>query len=467
MMKPKWLLLCVLIIGLISASVQAQENTSEEAQPHDPVTIKWYVGLGTGATAEQLETEDRLVDAFNTSQDDIILELVCVCGGQTPYDWFSIMVDSGVPLDIIGPLGFGGANRFTETGWLDLQPLIESHGYDLSQFPPNMVETYRTSGGELSALPFAIYPGVLYYNADLFDAAGLHYPPTRSGEAYIMPDGSRLPWDYETVALIGRLLTLDANGHDATHPDFDPTSIVQFGFTHQWDSMRSDFHTFGSAHVVNENGQVIIPEHWRAQAHWFWGGVWENHFIPSNAYVMSDLFRNNNAFASGHVAMARSMVWYTCCLSNLDVRWDIAVQPAYRGAIYAPMDFDSFYIHASTLYPEESFIVLQYLLGAAAPDLLDIYGAFPARPDLQEVGLHWYQEHYPTVQNWDVFSTSTQFIPAVHHESTYPNYDAGEERFNQFLTMLLGENSATIDLDAELDKLESDLQAIVDGEARP
>jgi len=500
-MKPRWLLLCVLIIGLVPTGIQAQGDQAEAmtVQPREPVTITWYVGLGSGQRDEQLEVQQRIVAEFNDSQDAIVLEFFCTCvNGATATDVIQTLIASGSQVDIIGPAGFVGADTFKEfrdiewldlqplvesyrydlsqfppnmvetyrrpvrdIEWLDLQPLVESHGYDLSQFPPNMVETYRTPDGGLSALPFAVFPGVLYYNVDLFDAAGLHYPPTVPGEPYIMPDGSSVPWDYDTVASIGALLTLDGTGHNATHPDFDPANIVQFGFTHHWDNLRSNFHTFGDAPLLTEDGQVIIWDNWRAQAHWYWDGLWKYRFIPSDAQVLSEGI-NSNPFASGRVAMARSMAWYTCCLEELDAHWDIALQPAYQGTIYAPADFDSFYIHKATEHPDEAFIVLEYLLGAGAFDLLETYQVFPARLDLQDATIARYQERYPAVQNWVVLTISGQFTPAIHQESRTPNHNDIQGRFGDFLALLRGENGANIDLDAELDKLQSDLQTIVD-----
>src|SRR5258708_6847747 len=54
----------------------------------------------------------------------------------------------------------------------------------------------------------------------------------------------------------------------------------------------------------------------KKKAKWLWNGVWKDHFIPSNSYKTSDLFKPNE-FASGKVAMARVMLWFTCCLGDL------------------------------------------------------------------------------------------------------------------------------------------------------
>ncbi len=262
------------------------------------------------------------------------------------------MIASGTPPDIVGPVGFAGSNQFAGE-WLDLQPLIESTGYSLADIPANLVESYRSLSSGLTGLPFAVYPGVLYYNVDLFDEAGLNYPPAVAGDPYVMPDGTEVPWDYDTVVEIGKILTVDANGNDATSPDFDANNIVQYGFIHQWDTMRADFHTFGAAPVVDENNKVNFPENWRAEAQWLWDSIWTWHINPTDGVIASELL-NTNAFNSGRVAMARSMAWYTCCLGDLTANWDLAMQPAYQGTIYAPIDLDTFRIDKNTQAPRRS-----------------------------------------------------------------------------------------------------------------
>lgn len=71
--------------------------------------------------------------------------------------------------------------------------MVEASGFDLSTFDPALVDLYRNDAGELTAIPFAVYPSVTFYNADLFDEAGLSYPPSEFGAPYVMPDGTEVP----------------------------------------------------------------------------------------------------------------------------------------------------------------------------------------------------------------------------------------------------------------------------------
>jgi multiple sugar transport system substrate-binding protein len=424
-----------------------------------PEILTWGIGLGTGTTQNQLDVENKVVERFNATHTDIELRIITPLSEVEGVSLSSLIARNIAP-DIIGPASLQSTQRYPNE-WLDLTGLVKKHNYNLTQFPKNVVNIFAEGNG-LYALPFAAHPGLMYYNKDLFDEAGLAYLPKKYGEKYIL-DGKPVDWSWDTVAKIAKILTVDANGNKATSPKYDPSQVVQFGFTQQWDSIRSDFGTFGGAPLINPaTGKVQIVEAWRAEAHWLWNGIWKDHFIPNAAYLNTDLL-GNNAFASGHVAMVRSMSWYTCCLGELKAYWDLAPVPMYNGQYYAPADADSFFIDKHTKNPDAAFTVLAYLVGEAAPDLLEVYGAFPARPDLQAAAITVMAEKYPLVLNWEILPPSLEHVPFPHYESGYPNYQKGQNRFNDFQNLLYGVNGPHIDLDKELDKLQTDLQAIVDG----
>ncbi|MDX2162605.1 MAG: extracellular solute-binding protein [bacterium] len=426
----------------------------------DPVVVQWFVGLGTGTNEQQIAAQEAVVEAFNSSRSDIQIELILAASNQVAPDTLSTLIAGGTPPDIIGPVGFSGANLFSGQ-WLDLQPLVDAAGYDLSIYPESLVNLYRTSEG-LLGIPFAVFPSLMFYNADLFDEAELNYPPAEFGAPYVLPDGTEVEWNWDTVAEISRILTVDANGNDATMDGFDPAAIEQFGFIHQWGSMRADFSTFGGADFYDpETGTVTIPENWRENAQWTWNGLWQDHTIPSATYENSQLF-TPTPFASGRVAMARVPLWYTCCVGALTDRWDLAVVPSYNGEYYAPTDADTFRIHETTDTPAEAFEVLTYLQGEAAGPLLIAYGAFPALESLQEQANADRAAAFPSVENWDIINPSLAYAAVPNHESDNPLFARTQQRFADFRTLLYGDTGATIDLEAELDRLEADLQAIID-----
>ena len=59
----------------------------------------------------------------------------------------------------------------------------------MSQYPESTVDLYNAGGEGQVGIPYAIYPSVLFYKADLFKEAGLAEPPHKWNAEYTMPDG--------------------------------------------------------------------------------------------------------------------------------------------------------------------------------------------------------------------------------------------------------------------------------------
>jgi len=433
----------------------------------DRVTVTWFVGLGTGTNSEQIAAQEQVVADFNASQDEVELVLNIAASNETARDALSTLIAAGTPPDIVGPVGVAGGNAFADQ-WMDLAPLIESSGFDLSTFDPSLVELYRTTEGGLSGIPFAVYPAVTYYNVDLFDEAGLNYPPSEFGAPYVMPDGSEVPWDYNTVAEIAKILTVDANGNDATSPDFDAEAIEQWGMNFQWARIRLIWTNLApSTYYDAETNTVTIPQEWRDASQYYWDRIWADRTAPNATQGASEVLQPNG-FASGNLAISIVPLWYTCCLDNSvgNFNWGIAPVPAgFNGEQAVAMDADTFRIVEGSANPEAAFQALAYIQTTAVPVLGATYGAFPALPAAQQAWVETISARYPGDQNWDVVSDSLAYaVPGpLHHESNVPNYSQAYDREFAFLSLIEGDSGATIDINAEIDALQADLQAIVDG----
>lgn len=440
----------MIVASLLIAPVAAQ----------DRVVVQWFIGLGTGTNEQQLEAQAAAVEAFNASQDRITLETIIAASNQVAPDTLSTLIAGGTPPDIVGPVGFSGANLYAGQ-WLDLQPLVDASGYDLSIYPESLVDIYRTDEG-LLGIPFAVFPSMIFYNAELFDEAELNYPPTEVGAPYVMPDGTEVEWNWDTLAEIAAILTVDANGNDATMEGFDPAAIEQFGFNHQWGTLRAEMSVFGGVDFYDEEtGTVTLPDSARAHLQWMFDGIWTNHFMPTATYDNSQMLNAGNAFSSGRVAMARVMSWYTCCLDALTDAWGLAVMPSYNGETFSPTDADTFRILATTDVPAEAFEAMTYLQGEGALELLRAYGAYPALPDIQDDFITSIQERYPLAQNLEIIPDLLPYAVSPHHESYVPNFARVQQRFNDLRTLLYGDTGADIDLAAEIATLEADLTAII------
>jgi multiple sugar transport system substrate-binding protein len=435
------------------------EAAVEEAQAGDKVVVKWFVGLGTGGNEQQIETQNQVVEDFNNSQDRIEVRVEYV-QNEVAYDTLATLIASGDAPDVVGPVGTNGANSFP-TNWLDILPLVESTGYDLSQYPEAAVDFYRTADGGLEGLPFAVFPAMIFYNRDLFDEAGLNYPPHTVGELYVMPDGSEVEWNYDTLRELAMMLTVDADGNEAGSADFDPNNIVQFGYYNQWiQEIRALCNPFGAASLMDDSGQAVWPDSYQECLEWTYNAIWNDHFYPSQAYADSELLSTPNAMGSGNVAMGQTHLWFTCCIVGAPMdNWDLAVIPANsEGVTTSKLHADTFRIMNTTENPEAAFEFLTYLVGEAAPALTTVYGALPIREGEQADFFAAKDADYPQGVDWSVVNEMLAYPDIPSHENFLPNYQEAVVRMQAIYNLLNTDSS--FDIETEVPQFLADMQTI-------
>lgn len=433
------------------------------------IPVRWYVGLGSGTDPQQIAVQQAVVDKYNASQDKIqlILEIVTYNAAR---DVLATQIAAGNGPDIIGPVGGSGSNSFYGQ-WLDLKPLIESSGYDLSQFGESSVNFFITEEGQVG-LPFASFPSMVYYQREMFDEAGLNYPPQEYGAPYVMPGGAELEWNYDTMTKLAKVLTVDVDGNSpleindadefVENPDFDATKIVQYGYVPQYQDPRAigSFHRAGRL-VADDGVTAQIPEAWTAAWKWYYDGMWgDQPFIPTFPIIQSPEFGAGNPWNSGKIAMALTHLWYTCCIGSAGDSWDIAVVPSFEGTTTANLNADTFRVWKGTKNPEAAFEVLSYLVGEGSLELLGAYGGMPARVSDQEQFFANLDARYPQGVNWDVAKAGMDYPDIPSNEAYTPGYLEMQDRVNTFNTLLQSEGG--LDIDAEIAKLQSDLQTIYD-----
>jgi multiple sugar transport system substrate-binding protein len=432
-------------------------DTGSAAKPGD-VVIRWYCCLGTGDAPEQVAVEQQVAEKFNASHPGIHLQFEGY-PYQLARDSLSVQLGSDSGPDIVGPVGIGGAEAF-HGKWLDLQPLIDKNHFDMTQFPESTVHLYNVGGDGQVGIPFAIYPSVLFYKASLFKEAGLAEPPHKWNSDYTMPDGSVVPWNYDTVRKIALILTVDKNGKDATEAGFDPENIVQWGFEPQRDDLRQTGAYWKAGSFVSADGKTVqIPEAWAAAWHAFYDGIWKDHIsVTGPQFLNTDFNPNGYPFFTGKVAMSPNYMWSTYGVSDAGDDWNMAATPSYQGQTTAAFNADTFRILKSTKHQDEAFTALQALL--SSEDLLKLYAGMPAVESKQDAFLQSLQADYKQKIDWNVAKEGVAFADVPNFESYMPAYNQTLDLINTFTTKW--QATPGLDLDAEIADMKSQMQAIWD-----
>jgi multiple sugar transport system substrate-binding protein len=452
----------------------AEEPVVEEPTPLPPpepgkTQIRWFVGLGTGTNPDQIAVQEEVVADFNAAHPDIQLVLEVV-----PYDaardTLATQIASGAGPDIIGPVGWGGSNAFYGQ-WLDLTPYIQSTGFDTSVFDPALVVFYQTEEGQVG-LPFAVFPAATYFVPDMFDEVGLAYPPQTYDEQYEL-DGEMVDWDLDTFTEVAKRLTIDVNGYNSTEAEFDPTQIVQVGFSPQWQTHTNYIGSYfagGSSVFTGEakgEYEANFPDSWKEANQWFYEGMYgDQPWMAAGPLAASPEFGGGNLFNSGKAAMAITPIWYTCCLGdfkNAGFEFQAGILPiGLNGEPNGRVDADTFRIWKGTKNPEAAFTVLSYLLTDGADKLLPIYGAMPAIAEKMDFFFEQKSNDYPFVsdESWDVFVTNLAYPDIPSAEQFQPNWNEAWARQQTFVDLMQNTPPDQFDFESEWQKMLDDLNVI-------
>jgi multiple sugar transport system substrate-binding protein len=191
------------------------------------------------------------------------------CGVNFPA--CKTLIAGGTMADIIVP-GIWNYNAMVDAGVLEgIESYIEADGLSLSDFNDKSIDSLKAlSDQKLYGLPMGYNCQSLYFNQDMFDAAGLAYPD---------PTGN---YTWEDVRAWSLKLTLDENGNAADSPNFNGDKVVQWGL---WTgavgaSMPNSDHillSFGGSYMNLPDRQTCNLEHPDSIAAW--------QFIQDMIYV--------------------------------------------------------------------------------------------------------------------------------------------------------------------------------------
>ncbi|HEY5858822.1 MAG TPA: extracellular solute-binding protein [Actinomycetota bacterium] len=151
--------------------------TVDTAASNEPVTVT-LTGEWT-SKRECDEWQNSFKENFEAEYDWITVDAKC---GVTEEKQIAA-INAGNPPDAFLSFGVDNVGRFCDSGaWVDLNPYIDGpDGVDRSVFVDAAL-TYTSFEGTQCSLPFLTDTYGLYYNLDLFKAAGLTDPPKTTDE---------------------------------------------------------------------------------------------------------------------------------------------------------------------------------------------------------------------------------------------------------------------------------------------
>lgn len=474
--RSVWLAVLLLLMALMlvacgggdadtadTADTQPADSGTADTQEEAPapaaaekVKVRIFVGLGTGTDPDQIGAQEALAAEFNAEHDTIEIEFMIVPNDESTTRLVAMMSGGESP-ELVGPGGVDVAAAYFDM-WEDITPLIEAENFDTSDFYGAAVELYDYPE-KMVGLPLGMFPSFIFYNKDLFDAAGVDYPPA---------DYDDTSWDLDALREMAMELTLDGNGNNANSADFDPTNVVQWGFDDSWTDLRGAMTMFdpaGKGRPMSDDFKTaaVNSDEYKYGLAWLNQAIWDDYFIAD--YTGQEAFYANagDPFGSELTAMFYSHTWFMPeGLVDLPFDYDFAVVPFnQKGTRIARTHADTFYIPKNSNHKEASWEVLKWLTSKEhIIDVCLIYGCLPARTSVQEDYTTQFVARYGE-HDYDVIYGAIDYLDNPHHESWLPEV----ERLGDIFQSELYDRVYTEridDTDALLDEVNAEVQSVLD-----
>lgn len=253
------------------------------------VTISYSNFISNGGNEENL---DAIVAAFEEENPGIIVDVATL-----PYaDYFTTLqtdLAAGTQADVFD-IEYANFGTYVADGVI--APLED---VDTSVYRTSLADAYSSDGAQY-ALPSSFSDVVLFYNADLFDAAGLEYPTS--------------DWTWEDEKDAAEQLTDEAAG---VYGDYQPISYYEYYKAVA--QAGGDFLAEDGTSVAFDSPEGI------AAAEWLVGKSGTVMPTPEQGAGTPDY--DSGLFLDGKLAMWHSGIWMFGALADATFNWDIAVEP--------------------------------------------------------------------------------------------------------------------------------------------
>lgn len=270
---------------------------------------------------------------------------------------------------------------------LDLQPYFDENGVDTSVWAPGMVAPYHSGTDyDLYAGPVNWDTVVIFYNKDLFDAAGLPYPTAE--------------WTWDQFAADAAALTnADAGVYGAA-----VYSEYQSGYAN-WIASTGIPPVIGAART-----QCTLRERRSLRALNFLKTMFDAGYMPNVSTLggtsATDSF---NFWLEGRVAMITGGSWkLPDAFANADFSWDVVQLPRFpdTGKSRSIVHSVGYVASAQTPDPALAANLIQFLVSDEGQRFFaEAGGVAPANPSLQQ---NWIASFGETDVNIQAFVDALQ-----------------------------------------------------------
>ena len=335
----------------LTASALTMIAASGIAHAETDITFQLWGSPAEGAVWATIAAE------FEAANPDIKIK-VEVSDWDSYWEKIRVLMAGGTPPDVFAmdaPLYPDWQARGV---LLNLQPYLDADPTALDGVYPITLEAYKTPEGYFG-LPRDFQTIVLYYNKDMFDAAGLAYPTDT--------------WTWDDLRANAAKLTLDKDGDGKTD---------QWGFWAEvydqepfWGSV---IWSFGGDIVDAAQGKTLIGSPQAAAGFEFIRAMWmDDHSMPTQSQLAQYGY---DGFLAGISAMGVSGHWSVPDYAAQPFKWDVAPMPIGPAGRVTGVNSAGFVIAKDSKNPDAAWAFVKFATGEVGQSELAKIGlAVPIR----------------------------------------------------------------------------------------
>jgi multiple sugar transport system substrate-binding protein len=302
--------------------------------------------LFTWTLPGEVAVNQRLCKEFEAKHSGIKVEIINEPGLRA-MDKLQTMVAAGNPPDVMSIHGAYFMPMAANGSLLDLGPLVkQDKEFDLADFYPQLVAQCRYQG-KLYSLPRYTSVYALFYNKDLFDAAGLQYPNES--------------WRWDDYLAAARKLTV--SGSDPARRRFG--CVIDF-----WGARIYPWVWAAGGDILDKTSKRCLLDSPECQEALQFLVDLRHKWQVCPPTTQAEKKQNIAMFTNGQVAMFQTGAWDIQAMREAKtLRWDVAPMPKKKQ--HATMlGMENYAIAASTKHPQEAWQLFAFLVGPQAQEVM-------------------------------------------------------------------------------------------------
>jgi multiple sugar transport system substrate-binding protein len=294
---------------------------------------------------------EKLIPDFEAKHPNIKIKVT-----KTPYEQFDSKLQSSIAAknapDVTSHWGYGGFMEYYNKGMLaDLSPYMGEFKASDYNIPEDVMNIYKVDGKPYG-IPLNSYVTVMLYNKDMFDKAGLDYPPA---------DYEDKSWTFDKMVEYAKQMTVDSQNLEE----------AQYGVDFGWGERDQRAQYFGGNVYSDDtwtNGgkpsEVNLTQPEVIEAYkTIYGLIWDKKVSPTPAFSKSVSGQFGDPFLSGKIGMSVVGSWSLAASDNFNFKVGVAAVPQgpnekVRSVLYV----DPLFVLKDSKHPKEALEWIKYLV---------------------------------------------------------------------------------------------------------